>query len=183
MTRRNRTAFSIPLVVLFCSIMVIVLIAFIQTRMNMKQQTKVSFRQLKAHYLAQSGVQHALLKLRILPNESYEAACVARGICPFVAPPAVGAPGGTPQPVLLSEFCSDVNTTNYPITGSEFTGWSYTCSDPDGYMKAVMAQNNGTERVHAVEIVVRGTARCSFKGVMVDTTDEVRRVVKISRNR
>ena len=190
MIKRNRGAFSIPMVVLFCSIMVIVLIAFIQTRVNMKQQTKVNFRQLKAHYLAQAGIQHALLKLRILPNESYEAACLERGICPFVPSGTTASAGGTADPRLLVEFCSDVNSTNYPISGSEFLNWKYSCSQPDmpdplvdNGMKALMAQNSGTERVHAVEIISIGTASTSFKGVMVDTTDIVKRTVKISRLR
>lgn len=178
--RITRRGFSIPMVVLFCAIMVLVLMAFIQTRMNMKSQTKVSFRQLKAHYLAQSGIQHALLKLRILPNESFEAACVARGICPFVPTGGTANPSTLLQPALLDHFRSDVNTTSHPISDASFNQWAYNCES----LKAIMAQNEGaTARVHAVEITVTGTAHTNFKGVMVDTVDEVRRVVKISRDR
>lgn len=189
---KSRSGFSIPLVILFCSVMVMVLIAFVQTRINMKQQTKVTFRQIKAHYLAQSGIQHALLKLRVLPLESYDAASIARGACPFLKPTEAG-PTGALSPSeevqygqLLTEFASDVATrtppggvTSYPITFSEISGWHYSTTS----LKALMAEREDDTQTHAVRIRVEGELNERYKGVDMTTTDEVVRVVRISRSR
>lgn len=177
----NRRGFSIPMVLLFCAFMVVVLVSFVYTRINMKQQTKISFRQLKAHYLAQSGIQHALLKLRILPNESFEAACLARGICPFVPAGTPAGSGGQKQQALLDEFITDLDMAVYPTTfgDTEFRDWAYKITT----MTAIMAEKDADTRIHAVEIVSGGSAKVNFKGTDVTTVDEVRRVVKVSRNR
>ena len=187
-SRADRAAFSIPLVLLFCALMVLLLVSFVQTRINMKQQTRITFRQLKAHYLAQSGVQHALLKLRVLPLESYDAAAVSRGICPFLGPtdvaPNVPPPAG--GDIILKEFVSDVTTDpafsatfNYPISFPEFANWQYRPVE----IKALSAEKEGDTLVHSIEIKVDGELNENFKGVALTTTDEVTRVVKITRSR
>lgn len=33
--------------------------------------------------MAMGGIQHALLKIRILQRNAYDAACLSRGVCPF----------------------------------------------------------------------------------------------------
>jgi hypothetical protein len=178
---RRRTAFSIPMVLLFCAIMVVVLMAFVQTRINMKQQTKITFRQIKAHYLAQSGIQHALLKLRILPLESYDAAAVARGICPFLAPndtpPTV--PDNPAAHLMLNNFISDVDTAVYPVGFSDFPNWKYKAVQ----IKALSADKEGDSQTHSIQIVVDGELNENYKGQMLTTTDEVTRIVKITRGR
>lgn len=187
----DRRGFSIPMVLLFCAIMVVVLLAFIQTRINMKAQTRLSFRQLKAHYLAQSGIQHALLKLRVLPNESYDAAAVARGVCPFLQLPGgvpyAGAapPGGD---IILQEFIRDVDTKDttfgWPITMTDFPNWHYTATS----VKALMANKEGATagaeaQTHAIEITCEGELNENYKGQALTTTDIVTRIVKITRSR
>ena len=184
----GRRGFSIPMVLLFCSIMVVILLAFVQTRMNMKNQTRITFRQLKAHYLAQSGIQHALLKLRILPLESYDAAAISRGACPFLpdgaAPPANLPPADNAHTALLNEFISDVTTSgDYPVYS--FSGdfpagkWNYKAVS----VKAIMAHRENDTQTHAIEIQMEGSLDENFKGVDLTTTDIVTRVVKISRSR
>lgn len=179
------------MVLLFTSITVLALVAFIQTRINMKQQTRITFRQLKAHYLAQSGIQHALLKLRILPLESYDAAAVARGICPFLkpdaSPPNVPAPAG--GDIILKEFIKDVTTKagGYPIGFPEFAGWEYFPLDepgPNGKgVEALSADKEGDSTTHSVKIVIDGELNENYKGQALTTTDQVTRIVKITRSR
>lgn len=170
------------MVVIFCTLILLALIAFVWTRISMKQQAVITFRQVRAHYMAQSGIQHALLKLRILPNESYDAAAVARGICMSLR--GSTAPSGpfTPQPAFLTEFMSDINTNTYPINGAwaaDFPNWRYETTT----FRAVMANRESDTRTHAVEIEVEGSAEVGFKGVATTTTDIVKRTVKVERFR
>ena len=188
--RSNRRAFSIPMVLLFCAMMVIVLVSFVQTRMNMKQQTRITFRQLKAHYLAQSGIQHALLKLRILPLESYDAAAVSRGICPFIPPNATPFAGGAAPNAekMLAEFITDLGTDTFAagpagsaITAysADFPSWQYRPAT----VRALMSKTDGDKRTHAIEIVMEGELNENFKGVALTTSDLVTRIVKLTRER
>lgn len=176
---RRRAGFSIPLVLLFCTITVLLVMVFVNARVSASAQNKNAFARLKAHYIAQAAVQHALLKLRILPGESFNAAMLAKGICPFLpvgtAPTGNGPPTTDPQTVFLD----DVNSASWPIPGSwtEFDAWSYDAVD----IKPIMAETKGSERIHAVEIRGHGLCDTRIKGIAVQLHDEVVRVVKVSR--
>jgi hypothetical protein len=175
---KRRGGFSIPLVLLFCTISVMFLLVFVNARVSGSGQNKMAFAKLQAHYIAQAAVQHALLKVRILPNESYNAGLLLIGACPFIPVNTAFSGGGTPQTAFHEMFIGDVNSTRYPIPGSEFSGWSYTASD----IKPLMAQTTGdNQRVHAVEIHGAGIAHVKVKGVQLDVADEVIRTVKVAR--
>ena len=61
---------------------------------NLAYQNKQTLYQMQAYYLAQSGMQHAKLQLRLLPKETYE----------FFA----GSGAGNPY--------ADIDSSNYPPT-------------------------------------------------------------------
>jgi hypothetical protein len=63
---------ALVLVLFFAFIIAIIVFVMLCSNTNLGQQNKTMLRQLQAYYLAQSGVQHALLKLRLLPKETYE---------------------------------------------------------------------------------------------------------------
>jgi hypothetical protein len=174
---------SIPIVLLFTAILVIFVMAFIQTRVNMKQQTKANFMTVKAHFLAQAGIQHALLKLRILPNESYAAAAITRGLCPFSDRPPTGQ--GTKRNDLMDVFKGDLTTKSggYAVTQAEFPNWHYTATTISALMAGTQTSGTASTRTHAVEIAVLSEAEIRYKGVPVQVRDEVKRTVKVARSR
>lgn len=177
--KRQRGGFSIALVLLFCSISVVLLMAFVNARVSANAQNKNAFARLKAHWLAQSAVQHALLKLRILPGESFEASMLEKGFCPFVPVGTASTGTGTQYPQPSDEFRGDVNNTAWPIGGgwSEFNNWKYDATS----IKPIMAETKGSERIHAVEIRGSGDCETKIKGVTLHLFDEVIRIVKVSR--
>lgn len=107
--RRARDGVAIPLVMGFAFLAGVFIVMMSTIRVEDKRQTLLTFQQLKAYYMAQAAIQHALLKVRILPNESYDASALARGICPFVKEPQQGD-GPDKFTDALDTFISDINT-------------------------------------------------------------------------
>ncbi len=61
------------IVILFMAFAIgIILAVMVKSNSNLVLQNKTTLRNLQAYYLAQSGVQHTLLKLRLLPKECYQ---------------------------------------------------------------------------------------------------------------
>lgn len=60
-------------VIFFAFAVSIGLFMLIQTNSTIGLQNRNTLRQLQAYYLSQSGLQHMLLKLKLLPREAYEA--------------------------------------------------------------------------------------------------------------
>ena len=59
-------------VIFFAFAVSIGLFMLVQTNTTIGLQNRNTLRQLQAYYLAQSGLQHLLLKLKLLPREAYE---------------------------------------------------------------------------------------------------------------
>lgn len=177
--RRRREGFSIALVLLFTSISVILLIAFVNARVSANAQNKNAFARLKAHWLAQSAVQHALLKLRILPGESFDASMLEKGFCPFVPVGTASTGTGTLNATPADVFRNEVNSDRWPIYSAwtEFSGWKYDATA----IKPIMAETKGSERIHAVEIRGSGDCETKIKGTTLHLFDEVIKIVKVSR--
>ena len=68
----NKRGFAVVVVIFFGFIVGILLYALVSSSSNIAMQNKQTLRQLQAYYLAQSGVQHVMLKLRLLPREIFE---------------------------------------------------------------------------------------------------------------
>lgn len=69
----NRQGMVLVMVIFFVFAVSIGLVMLTQTNTLIGSQTKITLRQLQAYYVAQSGLQHQLLKLKLLPREAYEA--------------------------------------------------------------------------------------------------------------
>ena len=74
---------AIPVVILFVIVTFVFFTSMTVSRQRVRQQNVVSFAQKQAYYLALGGVQHALLKIRLLQRQAYDSASLARGVCPF----------------------------------------------------------------------------------------------------
>jgi hypothetical protein len=79
----SRRGMAVPVVILFVVVTFIFFTSMTISRQRVRQQNIVSFSQKQAYYLAMGGVQHALLKIRLLQRQAYDAASLARGVCPF----------------------------------------------------------------------------------------------------
>jgi hypothetical protein len=170
------------LAIVFCIVIVlgILLGAFVTNRVEMKQQTKKSFVSMKAQWIAQGAIQHALLKFRILPTESYDASALSRGICPFFVASGTIASTGTVEEAPLEAFRSDIDTAEFSLSDqfSGLEGYSYTVSE----MKALNSFTQNDLRKHVVRIIAQGTFVGTVAGKETSFTDELTKTVDVSRS-
>lgn len=68
----ERNGSAVVVVLFFAFAIATVLFVMISSNANLAAQNKKTLMQLQAYYLAQSGLQHARLKLRLLPKETFD---------------------------------------------------------------------------------------------------------------
>lgn len=88
----GRSGIAIILVLTFVLCVFSLATAMFYFRKEVKQQNVSNVNFLQANFLAQAGVQHALLKCRILPQEAYDSGMALQGFCPLQAVIAGAAP-------------------------------------------------------------------------------------------
>jgi len=179
---RKRKGLAIPIVLLFVVVTVTYLTMSSSTRSRVKKQNLASHTQKQAYYMALGGIQHALLKLRILQRQAYDAAALARGVCPFFN--MVGSKimstldsGSLPKKCssALDIFVSDLNSDVVPITideekfrssTPEAQRWRYKVSKFEvlSYHTATGTTDYGTIRI---------TLNVESKGFVYDIRDSV----------
>lgn len=94
MPGRNKRGMVLVGVIFFAFAVSIGLFMLVRTNTTIGMQNRSTLRQLQAYYVAQSGLQHMLLKLKLLPREAYEAMKTSSG---------------------ADEFARDVSSDNDPI--------------------------------------------------------------------
>ena len=190
----RRRGQAIPLVMGFCFIAAIFVFAITSIRVEDKKQNLLTFQQLKAYYMAQGAIQHALLKVRILPNEAYDVGALSRGLCPLTA----GQPDGDFSPKWpggLDNFISDVNTTELPlefaVAGQETESWGYEITSAAALTTFMKDTGAGIQRdkVNVLQFVAVGTIQDKLQSDAASTTGEsktrreqVTKIVEISRS-
>ena len=171
--------FAIWIVIFICAILGILLGALVYQRVETKRQSKSLFVALRAQWAAQAAIQHALLKFRILPTESYDASALARGVCPFfVADGPIST--GTVNPAPLEAFRLDIDSELYPFS-SEFSsldGFSYSVVE----LRALNSFNRDTKRVHVVQIKAMGIWDGVSGGKAMTYSDELVKTVDVERS-
>ena len=172
--RFRRRGVAIWVVICVCSVLFILLFAFVSQRVGVKRQARHSFIALQAQWVAQAAVQHAMLKFRVLPTEGYDASALARGVCPFYVDMAEATPG-TVDAGPLEVFRSDVNTDDFPLDG--FPDWSYDVVE----LNALNSFNRGNYRVHVVQIRVQGRVVERLAGEEIEFVDELVKTVDVER--
>lgn len=107
MTRRRGIA--VPLVLVFAAILLITGIFILRNTQQHAAQNRTSLAQLQGHFLARAGLEHALLKVKYLHRELYDAACLLQGRNPLfdysraspTDPGDLGISSQNPGPVFL----------------------------------------------------------------------------------
>lgn len=173
LSKLSKHGIAIPLVLTF--IVVISLFAFtiIRMRTESKFTNLVTFHYLKAHLMAQSGIQHAMMKIRLFPDEAFEAAARQYGICPMNDGASLSGGGGNPD--LMNHFISDMVCTSLGVPGTD--GWGYQVKKIE--TKTAFRKDN--KLITVVEIFSEGFA-IEGKGGLNKRTELVRKTVSIVKN-
>ncbi|GAB4273864.1 MAG: hypothetical protein Kow0029_13800 [Candidatus Rifleibacteriota bacterium] len=79
----KRNGFAVPIVLVFATILAIIGTFVFKNTRQYGTQTKTSLAQLQAHFLARAGFQHAMLKIKLLNRELYDAAFLSQGLNPL----------------------------------------------------------------------------------------------------
>ncbi|MBQ2591999.1 MAG: hypothetical protein II567_01790 [Candidatus Riflebacteria bacterium] len=117
----KKQGMAIPVVLVFAAIMGIVSSFLIRGAKQHNRQIQTSFTQLQSYFIARAGVEHAMLKIKYLHRELYDAICMSQGRNPlfdFSLIKSMNSPGDAikpynPGPVFLyksGEFTPEVNT-------------------------------------------------------------------------
>ncbi|HOT27023.1 MAG TPA: hypothetical protein PLU72_02465 [Candidatus Ozemobacteraceae bacterium] len=70
---KSRRGMAVAVVLFFAVSIMLFMYMLVGSNTNLSLQNKKTLGQLQAYYLAQSALQHVMLKLRFLPKETYEA--------------------------------------------------------------------------------------------------------------
>ena len=82
-TTLSKKGMAVPVVLLIVLCVMVMSITVVHFRKQSKQQNVSNFHFLRVNFLAQSAVQHMLLKLSVLPQEAYDSGVLSLGYCPF----------------------------------------------------------------------------------------------------
>jgi len=77
----KRRGMAMVCILAFAVAMSMLLFVLVQSNSNVTAQNRRNLRQMQAHFLALSGIQHAKVKLRLLPKETMEA--FQAGLAPY----------------------------------------------------------------------------------------------------
>ena len=80
---KKRSGMAIPMVLVFATALGIVATYIIKNTMQYNRSNVTSFAQLQAHFTARAGIEHAMLKIKFLHRELYDAICLAQGRNPL----------------------------------------------------------------------------------------------------
>ncbi len=79
----KKRGFAVPIVLVFATALAIVGTFIYKNTRQYNTQTQTSNSQLQAHFLARAGLQHAMLKIKLLNRELYDAAFLSQGLNPL----------------------------------------------------------------------------------------------------
>ncbi len=138
MTLKHRRGIAIPMVLLFVFVVSVYFFSMSYTRTETRRQGLANLNQRQAYYMAMGGVQQALLKIRLLHREAYDAGSLTRGICPFFNPygdnlVANDLTGGTKTLIARNFFMTDLNSGQLPIAILNDGGADFAMPDDDQY--------------------------------------------------
>ncbi|MDD3149030.1 MAG: hypothetical protein PHD82_17200 [Candidatus Riflebacteria bacterium] len=79
----DRQGMAIPLVLIFATVLGLLSTYIIKNTQQYNRSNQTSFAQLQAHFVARAGIQHAMLKIKFLHRELYDAICLSQGRNPL----------------------------------------------------------------------------------------------------
>jgi len=180
---KSRRGMAIPIVLLFCFCTLIYAGTVIYLRKEVKQENVINVNFLQANFLAQSAVQHALLKFRLLPQEAYDAGVVQQGFCPFWGiQPGTETTGPNKTGVAMDIFRSDCNTTwkswDSSLTGISNAEWKYEIASLQ--VISAFTDASAREMVQTVQITAVGSVR-DDRGGRGWRHEEMKKTIEIRR--
>ncbi len=131
----NRQGMAIPLVLVFATVLGLLSTFIIKNTQHYNRSNQTSFGQLQAHFVARAGVEHAMLKIKFLHRELYDAICLAQGRNPLfdftqiknLDEPEKGISSYNPGPIFLYRQGAFSNsrllTQNFSIDGGSEKRW------------------------------------------------------------
>jgi hypothetical protein len=154
-------------------------------RKEVKQQNVVNINFLQANFLAQGAIQHALLKVKMLPQEAFDAGMIQTGLCPFrgvVAGSTEITGGPHKSDIALETYRSDANTNSRPwnVAANGFipANWNYTVASFT--VISASADPAKKELVQMIRIVARGTVN-DPKGGRGNRVEEMVKTIEVRR--
>lgn len=126
----SKRGIAVPFAILFAVVASVYLFSLYFSRTEVRRQGLANLNQKQAYYMALGGIQQALLKVRLLHREAYDAGSLARGICPFFNPygdnlVAQDLAGGTKTQLATQHFLSDLNSGHVPFKILQDGGTDY----------------------------------------------------------
>lgn len=79
----KRKAMAIPLVLIFATILGLVSTFILKSSQQYNKSNQTSFAQLQSYFVARAGVEHAMIKIKYLHRELYDAICLSQGRNPL----------------------------------------------------------------------------------------------------
>lgn len=79
----KRQGMAIPLVLVFATVLGLLSTYIIKNTQQYNRSNVTSYAQLQAHFVARAGIEHAMLKIKFLHRELYDAICLAQGRNPL----------------------------------------------------------------------------------------------------
>lgn len=126
----NKKAMAIEIVLIFATIMGFMGMFIIKSSGSNNKQLELSTAQLQSYFVARAGVEHAMLKIKYLHRELYDAICMYQGRNPLfnytginVARPYESICATNPGPIFLYQRGEFTPMTNSIIT--KIGGGSY----------------------------------------------------------
>lgn len=171
----QRKGIAIPLVLMFVFVVAVYFFSMVFTRSETRRQGLTNLNQRQAYYMALGGVQHALLKIRLLQREAYDAGSLVRGICPFFNPygdnlVANDLTGGTKTLAARNIFMTDLNSGQLPIAILNDGGADFAMPNDDEFIWGyeVTGLEVSTYYTSAADGSVRQVARVTALGSSFD---------------
>ena len=150
----KKRAMAIPIVLILATVLGLISTFMLKSQQQYNKSNKTSFAQLQTYFVARAGVQHAMLKIKYLHRELYDAICLSQGRNPLfdfslinsgdMKTPYKAIKSYNPGPIFLygqGQYANDgVFTPNFNKT------------DCDKWLKSFMADiNSNTDDLAATE--------------------------------
>lgn len=191
----NKRGLAIPFVMLFLVVASIFLFSLVHSRKEVRRQGLSTLNQKQAYYMALGGVQHALLKIRLLHREAYDAGCIAKGICPFFNPygdnlVATDLSGAKKSDKAIISFLSDLNSGHVPLTSKNLGGNDYKVIDDTEHSWGYEVTNIDVSTYYTSETdgSVKEVAKITAVGTAYDPRvsktgrrDQITKVIELER--
>lgn len=79
----KKQGMAVPIVLIFATIMGFVAIFLLRNTRDSNAQTQTNMEQLQSYFIARAGVEHAMIKVKYLNRELYDAMCMQQGRNPL----------------------------------------------------------------------------------------------------